>query len=84
MTESTARRPALALSAMALLLLATACGRPYDGTTSTSRDATPTNRSSGPRPTADSPTLGGGGGPGVGDTIGSGSGITGAGGAAGP
>lgn len=79
-------RPALACAGLSLVLLVTACGGADRSGTgqSISTDSTPTNRSSGPRPTADSPPLGGGGGPSTGDSIGSGGGITGSGGASGP
>lgn len=75
-------RPAGRLVLMAATLVLAACSR-FDGNGAVlSRDVTPTNPSSGPRTTADSPAQGSGGGPGAGDAIGSGSGITGAGGAA--
>jgi hypothetical protein len=75
--------PCRALALLGLVLAMAGCGGGSSGGASLlDRDGTPTNRSSGPRPTADSPPLGSGGGPGVGDSIGSGGGITGSGGAA--
>jgi hypothetical protein len=74
--------PRRVASVLALAMLAAGCGGSSGQAPPIDTDSTPTNRSSGPQPTADSAPQGGAGGPSVGDSIGAGSGISGSGGAA--